>query len=145
MCWKVLTLRLCFVVNPACRCAGVWIHIKTWWVPVRACKYAIYLLVITSQKRKNTLSCFDLSWPSHVRLEMMSIAPLLVISPFKATSGSVPKPAKNVLSSFVLIGLCLEDAGCVNSEHGWCGTGMLLHFISIPRQLSILRPFSYVS
>lgn len=44
-----------------------------------------------------------------------------MISPFKATSGSVPKPAKNVLSSFVLIGLCLEDAGRVNSDHGWRG------------------------
>lgn len=72
----------------------------------------------------------------------MPISPLLVISPYKATPGSVPKPAQNFLSYFVLIGLFLEDTGCVKSGHG-CGraVGVLLPFISSVR-LSISSPFS---
>lgn len=41
-------------------------------------------------------TCFDLFWLSYVTLGLMSISPspLLVISPFKATSGCVAEPAK---------------------------------------------------
>lgn len=67
---------------------------------------------------------------------------LLVISPFKATSGCVPKSAQTFLS-FVLIGLFLEDAGCVKSEHGYGRAGVLPPSISILRQLSILCPLSH--
>lgn len=73
----------------------------------------------------------------------MSFSPLLVISPFKATWRSVLKPSQNFLSFFILIGLFLEDTGCMKSEHGCGRVGVLLPSISILRRLSILCPFTH--
>lgn len=67
---------------------------------------------------------------------MMSISLFLPISLFKATPGCVPEPAQNVLS-FVLIGLFLEDTGCVKTERGCGRVGVLLPSISILRQTSL--------
>lgn len=106
-----------------------------------ACKDAICLSALTSQGWENSLMLWlVLTEPA---LGMMSIAPFLVISPFKATSACVPKPAQNFLSFFVMTGLFLEDTGCVKSEHGCGRVGVLLPSISILRQLSILCPFSH--
>lgn len=66
----------------------------------------------------------------------MSISQLLLISPFKETPGCVPEPAQNVLS-FVLIGLFLEDTGCVKTEHGLGRVGVLLPSISVLRQTAL--------
>lgn len=113
MCWKVLTLKLCFVINPACVCVSV-SNFVTHQTEIAECVCMCVcrdaMCLCEPVKGERAYSCFDLSRLSRLRLGTTSISPLLVISPFKATSHCVPQPALNFLSFFVLTELFLDMA-----------------------------------
>lgn len=98
---------------------------RTWLltVSVCACKDAMCLSMLTSQGCGSSLML------------------LLVLT--EPASDSVPEPAQHFLSFFVVIGLFLEDTGCVKSGYGCGRVGVLLPSISILRQLATPSPCSH--
>lgn len=120
MCWKVLTLKLYFVINPVC--VGAWVVVRLCHAPdcslcLCACKDAMCLSMLTSQGCRSSLML------------------LLVLT--KPASVCVPESAQNFL-----VLLCFDwifpgpRRLCVKSGYGCGRVGVLLPSITILRQLT---------
>lgn len=110
-----------------------------YWNSSSLSKDATNLSLLPTQLPENSVMLWlVLTEPTQWVHRMMSISPLLVISPFKATSACVPKPAQNFLCFFVLIGLFLAGWRLNMSVVGWVHCYPPLHSQTALHLVSLL-------